>query len=153
MKSGLFSALLSLICSWLWSMPLSGSKSPPRRRPQSGTVCWKGLPPDAGKPSGQYATEELQTCGISMRKALYSKEITGSVAGWRFELAHLHTLSDNEVCARLSQIKGNGVWTAEMLMTFSLQRMDIMSWDDLAIQRGLRMLYHHVNYPSTFCQV
>ncbi len=42
-----------------------------------------------------------------MRKALYIKEITGSVAGWRFELAHLHTLSDNEVCARLSQITGD----------------------------------------------
>jgi DNA-3-methyladenine glycosylase II len=41
------------------------------------------------------------------------------------------------------QIRGIGKWTAEMLMLFSLQRPDILSYDDLAIQRGLRMIYHH----------
>lgn len=38
---------------------------------------------------------------------------------------------------------GIGVWTAEMLMTFSMQRPDIISYGDLAIRRGLRMLYRH----------
>jgi len=52
-------------------------------------------------------------------------------------------MTDDEICKRLCRIKGIGVWTAEMLMTFSMQRMDIMSWDDLAIHRGLRMIYHH----------
>jgi DNA-3-methyladenine glycosylase II len=50
-------------------------------------------------------------------------------------------MSDDEVCKRLCQIKGIGVWTAEMLMIFSMQRMDILSWGDIAIHRGLRMLY------------
>jgi DNA-3-methyladenine glycosylase II len=36
-----------------------------------------------------------------------------------------------------------GVWTAEMLMIFSMQRRNILSYGDLAIQRGLRMIYHH----------
>ena len=36
-----------------------------------------------------------------------------------------------------------GFSAAEMLLTFSLQRMDVMSWGDLAIHRGLRMLYRH----------
>lgn len=52
-------------------------------------------------------------------------------------------MSDNEVCARLSSLKGLGVWSAEMLMLFSMQRPDILSFGDLAIQRGLRMIYHH----------
>ena len=36
-----------------------------------------------------------------------------------------------------------GVWTAEMILLFCLERPDVFSYDDLAIQRGLRMVYHH----------
>ncbi len=43
----------------------------------------------------------------------------------------------------LASLKGIGVWTAEMILLFCLQRPDIFSYDDLAIQRGLRMVYHH----------
>jgi len=89
------------------------------------------------------SAEDLQSCGISFRKAEYIKEIALSVTSGDLDLDGLHTMSDNDVCKRLSQIKGIGVWTAEMLMTFSMQRPDIMSFDDLAILRGLRMLYHH----------
>ena len=87
--------------------------------------------------------EELQKCGISMRKALYIKEAADSVSNGRLDLDTLNELPDSEVCNRLREIKGIGVWTAEMLMTFSMQRPDIISWDDLAIHRGLRMLYRH----------
>ena len=52
-------------------------------------------------------------------------------------------MTDEEVCNRLSSLDGIGVWTAEMLMLHSLQRPDILSFGDLAVQRGLRMLYHH----------
>ncbi len=86
---------------------------------------------------------ELQACGLTMRKTVYMKEIAGSVLEGSLNLDQLRTMTDEEVCRRLRQIKGIGVWTAEMLMTFSMQRRDILSWDDLAIQRGLRMLYHH----------
>ncbi len=87
--------------------------------------------------------ETLQTCGISMRKAGYINEIAVSVVGGSLDLAELRVMDDDAVCRRLSELKGIGVWTAEMLMTFSLQRKDVLSWGDLAIQRGLRMLYRH----------
>ena len=87
--------------------------------------------------------EELQTCGITMRKAHYIKGIAESVLDGSLDLTRLSHLSDEEVCKRLVQIKGIGTWTAEMLMIFSMQRMNIISWDDLAIQRGLRILYNH----------
>jgi 3-methyladenine DNA glycosylase/8-oxoguanine DNA glycosylase len=89
------------------------------------------------------STEELQTCGISMRKASYIKDAAGSVLDGSLNLETLRTLPDEEVCKRLSQIKGIGVWTAEMLMTFSMQRPNVMSFGDLAILRGLRMLHNH----------
>ena len=52
-------------------------------------------------------------------------------------------MPDEEVIRVLSSLKGIGVWTAEMILLFCLQRPDIFSYDDLAIQRGLRMVYHH----------
>ena len=92
--------------------------------------------------------EDFQKCGITMRKAGYIKDIASAVMDGGLDLSALHELDDKEVCKRLSQIKGIGVWTAEMLMTFSMQRPDVMSWDDLAIHRGLRMLYRHRNITS-----
>jgi len=86
---------------------------------------------------------ELQSCGISFRKVAYIKEIAVSVLDGSLDLVQLQTQSDAEVCRRLSQIKGVGVWTAEMLMIFSMRRPDILSMGDLAILRGLRMLYRH----------
>ena len=52
-------------------------------------------------------------------------------------------MTDEEVIADLTEIKGIGVWTAEMILLFCMQRPDVFSYDDLAIQRGLRMVYHH----------
>ena len=88
-------------------------------------------------------TSVIQKCGTSTRKALYIKELAQTILDGSLDLDALYDLSDDEVCARLSQIKGIGTWTAEMLMTFSMERPDIMSWDDIAIHRGLRMLYRH----------
>lgn len=87
--------------------------------------------------------EELQTCGISLKKASYIKEIASSILDGSLDLIGLAAMSDDDVCKRLSQIKGVGVWTAEMLMIFSMQRMNVISRDDMAITRGLRMLYRH----------
>lgn len=88
-------------------------------------------------------TSVIQQCGTSTRKAVYIQELARTVLDGTLNLDDLYTLPDDEVCTRLSSIKGIGVWTAEMLMTFSMERPDIMSWDDIAIHRGLRMLYRH----------
>ena len=92
---------------------------------------------------GALSEENLQACGISFRKASYIMEITAAVLDGSLDLPALRQMPDEAVCARLSQLKGIGVWTAEMLMTFSMQRPDVMSYKDLAIVRGLRMLYRH----------
>lgn len=87
--------------------------------------------------------DELQAVGISYRKVSYIKAAAQRVLSGEVDLDALALLPDDEVCRELSSLPGIGVWTAEMLMTFSMQRPDIMSYGDLAIQRGLRMLHHH----------
>lgn len=96
----------------------------------------------------QISVEEIQQCGLSMRKAGYIKGITEAVVKGELNLEELTRLSDDEVSKRLSALNGIGVWTAEMLMIFSMQRPDIVSWGDLAIRRGMMMLYHHKELPK-----
>lgn len=51
--------------------------------------------------------------------------------------------SDEEAIKELSSLQGIGVWTAEMILLFCMQRPNVLSFGDLAIQRGMRMVYHH----------
>jgi DNA-3-methyladenine glycosylase II len=85
--------------------------------------------------------EEIQQCGMSMRKAGYIKGIGDEVAGGNLDLPGLYSLSDDEVIARLTALNGVGIWTAEMLLIFSMERPDVVSWGDFAIRRGMMQLY------------
>jgi DNA-3-methyladenine glycosylase II len=85
----------------------------------------------------------LQSLGMTFRKAEYIRDFASKVHTGAFDLQAVSEMSDQEAIQALSSLKGIGVWTAEMILLFCLQRPDIFSFDDLAIQRGLRMVYHH----------
>lgn len=87
--------------------------------------------------------EELKQLGLSYRKTDYIIQAAQKVRAKDIDLERLKEMDDAEVCARLSALNGIGTWSAEMLMLFSMQRPDVLSFGDLAIHRGLRMLYHH----------
>ena len=88
---------------------------------------------------------KLQSLGMTFRKAEYITDFAKKVHAGAFDLDAVEHMSDEEAIRELSSLKGIGVWTAEMILLFCLQRPDIFSFDDLAIQRGLRMVYHHRN--------
>lgn len=85
----------------------------------------------------------LQALGISFRKAEYITDFARKVHTGEFNIEAVSQMSDTDAISALSSLKGIGVWTAEMILLFCMQRPDIFSYDDLAIQRGLRMVYHH----------
>ena len=85
----------------------------------------------------------LQSLGMTFRKAEYITDFAEKVHTGAFDLDAVEHMSDEDAIRALSSLKGIGVWTAEMILLFCLQRPDIFSYDDLAIQRGLRMVYHH----------
>ena len=87
--------------------------------------------------------EALHGMGTSLRKAGYIVGAVQSVLTGGLELEVLRGMSNGEVCSALVRLRGVGVWTAEMLLIFSMQRPDVMSCGDPAIQRGLRMLRRH----------
>ena len=86
---------------------------------------------------------KLQALGMTFRKAEYITDFAEKVHTGAFDLEGIWQKSDEEAIRELSSLKGIGVWTAEMILLFCMQRQDVLSCDDLAIQRGLRMVYHH----------
>ena len=86
---------------------------------------------------------KLQSLGMTFRKAEYITDFARKVHEGVFDLETVAQMSDEAAIKELASLKGIGVWTAEMILLFCLQRPDIFSYDDLAIQRGLRMVYHH----------
>ena len=91
----------------------------------------------------------IQKCGMSFRKASYIKNIAESVYSGELNIDELNYMSDEEVIKKLTSLNGIGVWTAEMLMIFSMERPDIVSWGDLAIKRGMCRLYNHKELTKT----
>ena len=87
--------------------------------------------------------ERLQRLGMTHRKAKYITDFAEKVVSGEFDPAALSEMPDDEAIRALSSLKGVGVWTAEMILLFCMQRPDIFSFDDLAVRRGLRMVYHH----------
>ncbi len=84
---------------------------------------------------------ELQALGTTWRKVSYIRDLTDRVLSGQFDPEVLTDLSDDEVVKSLCALKGIGRWTAEMIMTFSMARPDVLSYGDLAICRGIKKLY------------
>ncbi len=85
--------------------------------------------------------DALQRLGISLKKATYIHNAALKVVRGELDMEALAAMDDKQVCDRLTQLDGIGVWSAQMLMLFSMQRPDILSYDDLAIRRGLCRLH------------
>lgn len=86
-------------------------------------------------------------CGMSARKATYLQGAAEAFLDGRIDEAALETAPDEAVIAALTQLKGVGRWTAEMLLIFTLGRQNVMSFGDFGLRKGLCMLYHHQDMP------
>ncbi len=110
-------------------------------------TIWKRLQDELGAVNTRTVLaageERLQSCGMTFRKAEYISDFARRVQGGELDLDAVWHQSDAEAIQSLSSLKGVGVWTAEMILLFCMQRPDVFSFDDLAIQRGLRMVYRH----------
>ena len=96
----------------------------------------------------QVNVSEIKGCGMSERKATYIKGIAEAAITGVVDFDNLQALSDQEIIKQLSSLRGVGVWTAEMLLIFSLNRPDVVSYKDLAICRGMMNLYGLKELPK-----
>ena len=111
------------------------------------TTIWQRMKETLGEVNAETILSadisNLQSLGMTFRKAEYITDFARKVHEGVFDLETVAQMSDEAAIKELASLKGIGVWTAEMILLFCLQRPDIFSYGDLAIQRGLRMVYHH----------
>jgi DNA-3-methyladenine glycosylase II len=89
----------------------------------------------------QCTTEELRAVGLSNAKANYVRNIASYALENNLSVEYIDSLTDEEITKELTKIKGVGVWTAQMVLIFSLNRPDVFPVGDLAIQQGMQKLY------------
>ena len=87
------------------------------------------------------STEELRACGLSQRKAEYITGIASAAVEGTLDFESLRSLDDADFIRELVKLRGVGEWTAEMMLIFSLERPDVLSWGDFAIKTGLKKLF------------
>lgn len=90
----------------------------------------------------------LKEVGLSRAKIATCKHLAASILSGQLNLETLPQLSDSLVVEKLTQIKGIGVWTAEIYLLFCLERLSIFPASDLAIQISYQKLKHLEQRPT-----
>lgn len=85
--------------------------------------------------------DKLRACGISYQKISYIKSVANAFVSDLIDVEKIRKQSDEEVIAELTQIKGVGRWTAEMILIFTLNRPDVFSLGDLGLRNAITKLY------------
>ena len=110
-------------------------------------VIWKRFLDlyEGGKPTPEQIVktpyETLRGIGLSNAKVMYVQNVAQFAIEHGMEWDQLQKMSNDEVIAHLTQIKGVGRWTTEMLLMFALGREDVFAIDDLGIQTAMIKLY------------
>jgi len=92
--------------------------------------------------------EMLRQVGISRPKIIYLQDLATRVLSGLPTLAELEVMDDETIIKLLTQVKGIGCWTVQMLLIFRLNRFDVLPVDDLGIRAGIKKLYLLDELPS-----
>jgi len=92
--------------------------------------------------------EALRAAGMSRQKIAYFRDLSSKVLGGELPLDSLDAMSDEEVIAALTKVKGIGRWSAEMFLMFRLHRPDVLPVDDLGIVNAITAVYRLRKRPN-----
>ncbi len=106
--------------------------------------------------SGRFTAAELRArrlptlrrAGLSRQKAIYIHDLADHFATGRLSAASLRRMSDEEVIAATTAVKGIGRWTAEMLLIFCLERPDVWPVDDLGVRKAVQRFFDLAATPA-----
>ena len=92
--------------------------------------------------------EQLRRVGLSKQKSSYLKDLATKTAAGLLDFAKLPELPDHEVIEHLTQVKGIGVWTAQMFLMFTLKREDVLPTGDYGVQSAIKKHYRKRKLPK-----
>jgi DNA-3-methyladenine glycosylase II len=91
---------------------------------------------------------QMRGVGLSKQKSAYLKDLATKAASGVLDFSKLHEMSDDEVIEHLTQVKGIGVWTAQMFLIFSLKRLDVLPTGDYGVQAAMKRHYRKRKLPK-----
>jgi len=90
----------------------------------------------------------LRSLGVSPQKSNYLLDLAQRVGSGEIRLSRMSRMADEQVIESLIQVKGIGIWTAQMFLIFSLGRPDVFPHDDLGVRIAIRNLYGLSDLPT-----
>lgn len=90
----------------------------------------------------------LRGAGLSHQKISYIRDLARLVDAGELELDRIQEMTDEELIARLTSVKGVGVWTAQMFLMFRLGRSNVLPTLDLGIQKAMQRAYRLRKLPT-----
>lgn len=98
---------------------------------------------------GLLSDQALRGCGLSRNKLLALRDLAQkTLEGLVPAVRALRQMSDEEIIGRLTQVRGIGRWTAQMLLIFRLGRLDVLASDDYGLRKGFSLAYRKRALPS-----
>jgi DNA-3-methyladenine glycosylase II len=91
--------------------------------------------------------EQMRSAGLSKQKSAYLKDLAAKTAAGLLDFSRLSNLPDAEVIEHLTQVKGIGVWTAQMFLMFTLKRENVLPTGDFGIR--MAMYKHYLDAQRT----
>ncbi len=92
--------------------------------------------------------ENLRPLGLSTQKTAYLLDLAGKTKARQLRFDRLEAMDDDEVISHLTQVKGVGVWTAQMLLMFALRRPDVFPSGDLGIRNAIQKAWAMESPPK-----
>ncbi len=92
--------------------------------------------------------DAIRAAGLSRPKIAYLRSLAEHVLSGELELDRLDELSDEEITAELTAVKGLGRWTADMFLIFHLSRPDVLPVGDLGVRRAIETVYELPSIPA-----
>ena len=97
---------------------------------------------------GRLRMPTLRACGLSQAKASYIRDLAKSTTSGKLDFAALPAMSDEDVIAALTQVKGIGEWSAHMFLMFALRRPDVLPVGDFGIRVAMQKAYRLREMPK-----
>jgi DNA-3-methyladenine glycosylase II len=94
------------------------------------------------------APRKMRACGLSRQKLAYIRDLAVKTKSGDVDFAALPKMSDAEVIAHLTRVKGIGEWSAQMFLMFALRRPDVLACGDFGIQAAIRKHYGKRKHPK-----
>ena len=92
--------------------------------------------------------EQMRSVGLSKQKSAYLKDLAVKTKAGLLDFSKLSALADDEVIKHLTQVKGVGVWTAQMFLMFTLKRKNVLPTGDYGVQAAIKKHYKKRKLPK-----